>query len=455
MIEFFEIIRRALNGPFYSEKDFALKVLVPKLRELIKKYDIQHDPATPIPDDDDLADRVFRAGFELCAEVGCYCNDTSRVIQFTEQELLEALRDAPSESFFGEGRDRKAMVARRPESSAPPYCYVGAGGGVVSSEEVFVRLVEGYGRNPLADSITCPTLTRINGLEVVAGTPLELLACIRAVELGRVSLRRAQRPGLPIMNSIATAVTAAGKITGSAFGLRDTDAWVIGFTSPLQVPFERLNEVVYVNARGGQIVGENGEPMGGYAGGPEGVAVISVAYHLLAILVLRSAVHLTFPMDFRYGCNTSWEIMWPISVSTQAISRNSHFPMMNLAYTAAGPMTDMCLYEIAATMTGFVASGGNIEFGGVAKGTSLDRLTPTEPRFASQVAHAAAGMSRSDANALFKTLVLKYRDRLSAPPKGMRYQECYHWDSIQPHQEYLELVGRIQDELAGYGLGFG
>jgi hypothetical protein len=64
-------------------------------------------------------------------------------------------------------------------------------------------------------------------------------------------------------------------------------------------------------------------------------------------------------------------------------------------------------------------------------------------------------MTRSDANELFKTLVLKYRDRLSAPPKGLRYQECYDWDSIQPHQGYLELVGRIEDELAGYGLQIG
>jgi methylamine--corrinoid protein Co-methyltransferase len=346
------------------------------------------------------------------------------------------------------------MRARKPESVEKPYCYLGSGGAIVSSEDVYARLVEGYGRNPLTDSVTCPTLTRINGMDVVAGTPLELLACIRSVELGRAALRRAQRPGLPIMNSIATAVTAAGKITGSAFGLRDTDAWVIGFTSPLMVPFERLNEVAYVRARGGQIVGEDGEIMGGYAGGPEGVAVITVAYHILAILVLRASAHLSFPMDFRYGCNTSWEVLWPISVSTQAICRNSHFPMMNLTYTAAGPMTEMCLHEIAATQIGFVASGGNIEFGGVARATSADHFTPLEPRFASEVIHAAAGMSRADANAIAKRLVPTYNDRLAAPPKGKTFQESFDMDSIEPCQEYLDLYGRIKDELAGYGLRF-
>lgn len=454
MIDFFEVIKRALTGPYYSEQDFTLKVLVPKLRAIIKKYGIIYDSATPVPSNDQLADDVFHAGVELCAEVGCYCKDTSRVIRFTTDEILEALRDAPSQPFFGEGRDRKAMFARKPESNDPPYCYVGAGGSVVTSEDVFVRLVEGYGRNPLSDSITCPTLTKINGMEIVAGSPLELLACIRAVELGRAALRRAQRPGLPIMNSIATGVTATGKIAGSAFGLRNSDCWVVGFTSPLKVQFGRMNEVAYIIARGAQLVGEAGEPIGGFAGGPEGNAVISVVYHILSILVLRSSVHLTFPMDIRYGCNTSWEIMWPISVAAQAISRNSHLPILNLAYTAAGPMTEMCLYEIAAAMINFVASGGNIEFGGVAKGTNPDRMSPLEPRFATEVAHAAAGLSRGQANEIIKTLIPKYKDRLASPPKGATFQECFDWDSIQPCQEYIELYGQIKDELVGYGLKF-
>jgi methylamine--corrinoid protein Co-methyltransferase len=182
--------------------------------------------------------------------------------------------------------------------------------------------------------------------------------------------------------------------------------------------------------------------------------VSNVAYHILSILVLRASVHLTFPMDFRYGCNTSWEIMWPINVSTQAICRHSHMPMMNLTYVAAGPMTDMCFYEIAAAKIGRVASGGHIEFGGVAKAISLDTFTPMEPKFASEVAHATAGMSRAEANDIVKQLVPKYRDRLTSPPKGAKFQECYDWDSIEPQQEYLDLYRRMKDELAGYGLKF-
>jgi len=453
MITFFEVIRRTLNGPYYSEKDYDMKVVVPKLREVVKKYDICYDPENPIPNDDQLADDVFRAALELCVETGCYCTDTSRVIRFTKEEVLEGLRDTPSAPVFGEGADKKALVGRQPESDIPPWCFVGAGGATCSNEDVYVRLVEGYGRNPLANSITCPNLATINGMSTQAGSPLELLACIRAVELGRAALRRAQRPGLPIMNSISTAVTAMGKIGGSQFGLRDSDCWVVGFAAEFKVSFERLNEVAYILARGGQVVGESGPILGGYAGGPDGVAVVTTAYLMHSILVLRSAAHLTFPLHLR-GWNTNQQLLWAQSLATQAINRNSHLPHFWYTYCAAGPMTEMNLYEIATGMITGVVSGGNIEFGGVGAARNIDHLTPMEPRFASEVAHAAAGMSRVEATEIVKKILPKYEDKLFDPPKGKSFQEIYEWDSIEPCQEYVDLYGRIKDELAGYGLKF-
>ncbi len=453
MISFLEVIKRALTGPYCTEEDFDMGVFVPKLREVVKKYDIRYDPDNPIPDDDKLADDVFQAALELYSQVGAYCSDTSRIIRFSKEEILEGLRDAPTGPVFGEGRDRKTMLSREPESDIPPWCFVGAGGASCSNEDVFVRLVEGYGRNPLANSITCPNLTTVYGMQVQAGTPLELMACMRSIKLGREALRRAQRPGLPIMNSIVTAVTDTGKITGSEFGLRDSDCWVIGSIAELKISFERLNEAAYVLARGGQIMGESGTILGGWAGGPPGVAVTSVAYHLQCILILRASAHLTFPIHL-HGWNTSCQLAWPHSISTQAINRNSHMPHLHYTYLAAGPMTEMCLYEIAAGQIRGVVSGGNIEFGGVGAAKHVDHLTPMEPRFASEVAHAAVGMSRADANKIVKLLQAKYEDRLPDPPQGKTFQEIYDWDSIEPCQEYVDLYGRIKEELTSYGLKF-
>lgn len=453
MIGFFEVVKRALNGPYYSEKDFDLKVFVPRLRQILAKYDIPNSPTGVLPNDDELADRVFQAGLELCVATGVYCTDTGRLIRFTEEEVHQALRDAPHAPVFGEGSDRKVMIARKPDSDLPLWCFLGAGGATCSNEDVFVRLVEGYGRNPLINSVTCPNLATINGMRVQAGTPLEILGCIRSVELARIALRRAQRPGLPIMNSISTAVTDTGKITGSEFGLRSTDCWSIGFTAEFKISFERMNEITYVLARGGGIQGENGAIMGGWAGGPAGVAVVTAAYHVFSILVLRASNQLTFPLHLR-GWNTNAELLWTSSLATQAVSRNSHMPFLAYTYTAGGPMTKMNFYEIAAGMITTVVSGGNIEFGGVGVAKHIDHLTPMQPRFASEVAHAAVGMTRAQAGAIVGQLVARYEHALNDPPQGVSFQEAYDWGTIEPRPEYVDLYAEVKEELTDLGLKF-
>jgi len=107
MVSFMEVIDRALAGPFCSEKDFDLKVFVPKLKEVIKKYEIKYDPENPIPSDNDLADRVFKAGVEFYANVGTYCVDTERIIRFSKEEIKEALVTAPYLLYLGRGRMRR------------------------------------------------------------------------------------------------------------------------------------------------------------------------------------------------------------------------------------------------------------------------------------------------------------------------------------------------------------
>jgi hypothetical protein len=48
--------------------------------------------------------------------------------------------------------------------------------------------------------------------------------------------------------------------------------------------------------------------------------------------------------------------------------------------------------------------------------------------------------------------VPRYRDQLPSPPKGQNFREAYDWDSIEPSQEYVDLVGRVKNELRGLGL---
>ena len=453
MITLLDVLDRALTGQYCREKDFDMKVFVPKLRQVVDKYRIKYDPANPIPADDDLADRVFQAGMELFRDVGTYCPDTERIIRFDENELKSALAEAGAEVELGEGDDAGTLRARKPESSEPPWCFIGAGGAAVSNETLYESIMEAYARNlPLANSITAPTLASLDGREVRTGSPLEVLASIKATQLARRALERGGRPGLPLMNNIATAGSDTAKIAGSQFGLRPSDAWLIGATAELKVEFQRLNEIAYVQAIGGHVNAETAPILGGYCGGPEGTAVTNVAYHLLCITSLQGSAHLTFPIHYKYNCTTARNVLWAVSVSTQAISRNSHFPLFILSYTAAGPMTTMFFHEITAAITTSVVSGASIEFGGVAKAVNVDHFTPMEPLFASEVAHAVAGMSRKDANGIVNNLLERYENQLESAPVGKMYRECWDIEKKTPGREYLELYDRMKEEMAGFGV---
>ncbi|MBW2057135.1 MAG: monomethylamine:corrinoid methyltransferase [Deltaproteobacteria bacterium] len=454
MLPFTEIVRRCFEGPYIAQEDFDLQVFVRHLEAVREEYGIRFQPETPVPWDDSLADRVFQAGVEFYRRVGTYCIDTERMIRFSESEIQEALQAAPEETEFGEGRDRKRLKPRAPESEAAPWCFLGAAGAPVSCEDVFLSIVEGYGRIPLADSITSPTLTSIGGTRVRANTPLEILACITSSSLVREALSRADRPGLPVMNSIATASSDAAKIAGSQFGLRPSDGWLIGSLAELKITFERLNEVAYVNGIKGRICGESGPLLGGYCGGPEGVAIANVAYHLQAILVLRGVCHVTFPLHFNRVCNSSRDLLWAISVSSQAISRNSHFPFFTIPNTASGPVEEMCFLETAAIVASLVASGSSLEALGVYRNATVDLQTPQGPQFAAEVAHGVLGLSRREANRLVLRLLDRYERSLDSPPRGKTYQESYDFKTAKPKAETQRLHDRMKREISQLGVGF-
>ena len=53
---------------------------LPKMKEVVRKYDIKFDSASPVPADDDLADLVWQAAVEFFLAVGVHNVDTHRRI---------------------------------------------------------------------------------------------------------------------------------------------------------------------------------------------------------------------------------------------------------------------------------------------------------------------------------------------------------------------------------------
>jgi hypothetical protein len=453
MVDFLEICQRALSGPIMTETDFDMNVFLPKLGQVIQEYDIRYDPSTPVPSDDELADRVFGAAVEFFSEVGVYCQDTNRVIRLSRDEIQEGITEPSPPCRVGEGKEAKIFSSRRPEDGNLPWCHVGSGI-VASSEEIMTNLVAAYGAIPEADSISISALDNVRGIPVPAGSPLEIYAAIRSVRLGREALRRCGRPGLPIMNLISSAASAVGTIAASnpSFGLRPSDGWLVGAISEMKIDFGGLNKVAYLLNWGANIGSESGPILGGYCGGPEGTAVVNTAYVIMGKLVLKGNYQLTFPIHFTYGCSSTRDVLWAVCVSSQAISRNIHYPVISLGYMAAGPATKMYFYETAAYLLAAVSSGVSIQMTHPAKAVVVDGVTPMEATFNVEMAHAAAKMTRTEANQIVNALLERYEGGIGKAPRGNTYQECFDIKSRKPNPDYVTLVGEINEELKGMGI---
>jgi hypothetical protein len=78
-----------------------------------------------------------------------------------------------------------------------------------------------------------------------------------------------------------------------------------------------------------------------------------------------------------------------------------------------------------------------------------------EPYFASEVAHAAAGMSRKEANELVNRLLDKYERHLPDAPKGLPLHECMNLNSGEITPQFRAVYRGVREEMADqFGLKF-
>jgi methylamine--corrinoid protein Co-methyltransferase len=455
MTHILEICQRAQNGPKIDKETFDLDKVFANARGLCQKYEIVYDPQTPVPSDDDLADRVYKAAVDFVIQTGVYCPDTSRIIRFTRNETLEAVANARGRCIMGESKDRYVWTPRLPDSDTQPWYHVGTG--IVNTDErIAFDLVKAYAGIRQANSVSVPAMETIGSQPVSSGTPTEILGAIRGIKIARDALRHAGRPGLAIGNGISTAGTSIATVAASAsqFGLRPSDGWLVGALAEMKFNMSALNKTAYLASWGANIGNESGPLVGGYAGGPAEVAVLNVAYRLVGLLVLNCDYHLTFPVHITKGCSSPRDVLWCVSVSNQAISRNTKELVWSLGYIAAGPMTKQFFYESAAYIAATIPCGVSAQTTHPAKALLNDYVTPMEMIGTVEIMQACVGMTRKQANELAQELLKKYEDNIDDAPIGKKYQDCFDVETAQPCKEYIELYSEVKGELKEMGFNF-
>jgi len=450
-----KVVKRAQEGPICSERDFDLKVLAPKLNEILKEYDIKFDPKIVVPSDNSLADDVFEAALDLYCHTGTYCMTTRRRIIFEENEIKEALKNPPKQVTFGEGKEERVMTYRRIGDQKRPFCFTS--GGCQVSEDVYVKLIQSYVQNPLADTASGGfPLNTIFGVMPKVGSPTEIFASIWNVILMKEGARRAGRPNMGVHNILGSALSDAAFIAAvkSEFGVRPVDGVLIASMSELKTDYSQLNKAAYFIQCNQNLGGVYVPLVRGISGGPEGTAVVTLAHHLQGLLIHQVDYSDFPPLDLRYSCSTTRESLWVASIVGQALSRNTRLLTACEAITAAGPCTNMVLDEIAAMSIVGAASGIHINNASAAKSQYLDRNTGMEGRVGCEVGYAAAGMKRDAANDFVNRLLASYESELVNPPLGLRFQECYDLTTVKPAQKYVEIHDNFINKLENLGLNF-
>ncbi|MEM3561368.1 MAG: monomethylamine:corrinoid methyltransferase, partial [Nitrososphaerota archaeon] len=167
----FEIIERARNGPLIKESEFEAKILPTKLKELVKEYDIKRDPEILIPSDNDLADSIFEAAYDLIIDLGVYCSDTGRIIKIYEEDIKEALKSLPEKIIVGSGREVREISVRGIEDKKPPITIGALAGGVCSSEN-YLNILTSIAIEPEVDMLCAGSLIEIDGKPIISHSPV-------------------------------------------------------------------------------------------------------------------------------------------------------------------------------------------------------------------------------------------------------------------------------------------
>ncbi len=457
MVSFWEVLDRAINtGPMLEPKEFDM-LIFKKASELVKEYDIRYDPSTPVPSDDNLADELFEAGLRLYLETGTYCISSQRQIKFSEDEIKQALKDVPSKILIGEGAETRWLEKRDIEDPKEPLNL----GGVIESNpqegEIFVKLYQSIAQEKAVDGVYYGPPSTIEGRVLRPGTPMEVHAGICITSWVREALRRVGRPGLHLTSACPSAIGDIASCDPEK-GVRSTDSITLPVTTELKTEYDTLSKIAY-SLNYGCIRNPYWLPMvGGFAGGPEGAAIVGVAegFHAILVCQLGPGYCASSGTTVELAGQSSRNTIWATSMLWNALNRNTDIIGGVGCTTRAGPGTEMMFLEAAATAIGGMVYGGGAIQHGVRKAVLVkpNQGSGLEPKFQGEVAKATAGLKRKDANEIVKALLTKYEDKIFKAPQGKSFEELYDLKTLQPRKDYLEIYNGVKKDLEDLGLHF-
>ncbi|HSB67667.1 MAG TPA: monomethylamine:corrinoid methyltransferase [Anaerolineales bacterium] len=445
------IVKRSEEGPYMKEADFE-RALSKRTAELVKQYGLKFNPQTPVPWDDNMADRLYQAGLDLFVDLGAYNQTTERRILFSRAEVEELVALARSSLVLGTGKDAVVMRHRAVEGHTPAVVLSGPTG-TPCSEKYHPLILLSCAQEPLVDMLGAGSVSTYMGNQIIPGTPLEILGARRDAFVAREALRKAGRPGMHI-SDVAVPLTCQGKIAAVDFenGLRPSDAFLVSQMVELKTSYDQLSRVAYLQSIGMHIVDLMTPLIGGLGGGAEGTAVVTIACHILGVVLYDASYHMMSHTHMRFVNNTDRMGLWMQSMVGQALSRNTPMPGLNDIYCVSGAGAEELLWEVAAGAVAGTPSGMNMQGAGCTGGFKADHTSGLEARFIAEVSHACLGITRQQANELVLELLSHYEKTFVDPNRGLPFPEVYDENTVEPKEAWLEKYHVVREAIIKIGL---
>ena len=436
-------------------KDWDI-ALFKRISELTKRHDIRcpTEAETWINTDDSLADSAWEAALELVIEAGCLCLDNERVIRFTEEEVQEAVRAMQSQVVMGEGKDARVWRQHKVEGREP--MNVAPGHHAPFTEDLADIVVQNFASIPRLDFLEGFNLPAIDGYEVY-GAPLEAYASKRQVAWLREGIRKAGRPGAAIVYyPISTAASSFLATIDDVAGLRPTDGVLLSVLPDVKVQYDLITAALVLQSHGYFGISGSFGIVGGFAGGPEGAIVESLAKTIVAWLVYRDNLYYNGVEHLSHISGVKRSIFptsFARSVVYQATIRNSKAIPMHWPIPVSELCTESHLEELLLRSVEATVNGANLYTPRVSRSRMNGGQTPADVELMIEASDATlrTGVKREEVYPMFKSIIAKLSTN-TTPEPGKLITECYDLQRHRPSVEYRVFIDRVRREFADCGL---
>jgi len=456
MITLLEIAERTQTGEKIEEKKWDLEFFQ-TINDLVKKYGIKL-PQEPVffNTEDAIAERAFEAAIELLEKAGIYCITTRRRIRLERNEILTAIREAPTEILMGEGRDRRVWKQRKIEGREK--LNICPGHHSPFTEDLAGLVVRNFAQIPRTDFIEGFNFPRIEGREIM-GAPMEVYASKRQVAWMREGVRQAGRPGLAVVYyPINTRAEDLIGVIDEECGLRRTDGILLTLLPDLKMEQDMLSAALVYEEYGSFKLSGSFAIIGGFCGGVEGAIIEGIAKPIACMIAYRDFIHYT-GVEHVHMLNGRQILVpgtnWARSVINQALNRFTHTICMRWVIPTSGPGTELSLLEIAMQSIEAPINGMNLYAPRHCRTTTNHGQTPLEAEWMIEVSDAVIdqGFDRQGANDLLSRIADKLKGE--KPAAGYDITECYDLIHHEPKPEYARIYTEVRKQIGEMGLKLG